>query len=279
MAPQPPLIMLDNVYDTVRLYPGAIVSADDYRTGREPFRVASYRRERSYWSPTTAAANHWIRADAGVGNTRAVDYLFIDRGSNLFGATLQLQSAPDGATWTTARTFILPAAGTIGGDPTTTTGTVTEEGAWWAIFTATAAARYWRILVVDNITPVVTGILLGRRLQLLGFTAGFDEDGSERTEESQQSTAGYKAAGQTYAWRVLEISLDLIGAAEYDASIRALRVNAFTFNQPCVIAMEYGTRPERAWMYQYDGKSWQMPKKRTYRSARHRFREVGPSLA
>jgi hypothetical protein len=42
--------------------------------------------------------------------------------------------------------------------------------------------------------------------------------------------------------------------------------------------MDYGTHPERAWMYTYDGTSWGMPKSRVYRSGRLVGREHMPRL-
>ena len=65
---------------------------------------------------------------------------------------------------------------------------------------------------------------------------------------------------------------------QYDNSIRAARELLFERNEPAVIVMDYGTHPERAWMYQYEGTAWAMPKSRVYRAGRFRFREVGASL-
>jgi hypothetical protein len=42
--------------------------------------------------------------------------------------------------------------------------------------------------------------------------------------------------------------------------------------------MDWGTRPERGWMYQYDGKTWGFPKSRVYRAGVIQGREVGASV-
>jgi hypothetical protein len=281
MAPQTPLLLYDNVFDTVQQYPTGVVAADDFRTGSEPWRLASYRRERSSWTPTVAAANHWVKVDLGATVTRDPDSLFLDRGHNLWGKTVSLQWSADGVTaFTTLRTFVLPAVGTLSGDPTTVTGAVTEEGAWWAIFAASGTPRRgWRLLVVDNMLPVVTGIIAGVRHQLDGYSRTFDEDAGERTENTATSQAGYRASDTTYSWRTCDLDLAYIGSTVYDAAIRVARDKLFKRAQPVVIAMDYGTRAERAWMYQYDGRAWTFAKKRSYREGRMRFREVGASLS
>jgi hypothetical protein len=276
MPPKKPLLLVDNIFDTVTQYPFATLTSSSERTGHEAFRVADYRRERTSWQTTAAAANHYVEADLGTGGDRTVDYLYLDRGHNLWGKTLQVRYGVAGATLHVS--LAVPAIGTLGGDPTTGF-TVTEEGACYALFDAPAAAhQVWRVVVVDNMAPILSGVMLGLRSQLLTFSTTFDEDARERTQDSATSRAGYKATDTTYAWRTCEIGLATIGAEHYDAQIRALSVLLFDRNQPCVIAMDHGTYPERAWLFQYDGPSWHLPKTRVYRSGRMLFREVGPSV-
>jgi hypothetical protein len=280
MPPQTPILLCDNVFDTVQLYPSGVVSASSERTGHEAYRVASYRRERSSWQVATIAAGHSVQVDLGASLTRAVDSFFLDRGHNLWGKTITIGYSTTGvAPWTTYRTLTVPVAGTLGGDPTSTVMAVTEEGACWAIFVASAARRAWQIAVVESLGPVVPGIILGTRMQLSQFSTVFDEDAGERTEDFATSRAGYRGYDTTYSWRTLELGLAFIGGAEYDAAIRAFRDTAFKRNQPFWACLDYGTRPERGWLYQYDGKSWGMPKKRVYRGATWRAREVGASLS
>lgn len=275
-TPQTPLLLVDNLFDTVNLYPSGFLTTSSEIAGHEAYRVASYRRERQSWQAASVAANHWVAV--ALGEARSVDFIYLDRGHNLWGATISIQYSDDGAVWTTYTAIPLPAEGTLGGDPFTGNRAVTEEGAWWAMFTASPAHTHWRFLVQTAIAPVVTGLMLGLRTQLLGFSGTFDEDAGGRTESSLVSTAGYKGSDTTYSWRTVELDLKYIGSAEYDASIRFLREVLFKRNQPFVCAMDYGTRPERAWMYQYEGNSWGFAKSRVYRSGRIRAREVGASL-
>jgi hypothetical protein len=279
MAPQTPLLLVDNVFDTVQLYPTGTVTADSERTGHEAHRVAGYRRERASWQTTAASAGHAVKVDLGAGVSRPVNYLFLDRGHNLWSCQVNVLYSDDGSAYTSHRVLTVPAAGTLGGDPTSTTMAVTEEGACYALFADSAAHRYWALTVVTSILPVVTGAMLGMRNQLLGFSSVFDEDAGERTENTATSIAGYRGTDSTYSWRTLELALAYIGATEYDAAIRTLREWLFKRNQPVVILMDYGTRPERGWMYQWEGKSWAAAKKRVYRDARWRFRELGASLS
>lgn len=276
MPPRPPLLLVDNLLDTVQLYPNAALTASSERTGHEAFRVADYRRERTSWQTATTAANHYLQVDLGAGMTRSADFLFLDRGHNLWGKTLQIRYGAAGVTL--FKSLTVPALGTLGGDPTVGM-SVTEEGACYALFDAPAAAQQvWRVVVVESVAPTVTGLLLGARAQLLRFSTTFDEDARERTQASSTSPAGYRATDTTYSWRTCEIGLSLIGAENYDGQVRALSTLLFDRNQPCVIAMDHGTRPERAWMFQLDATTWKMPKTRVYRSGRMLFREIGPSI-
>jgi hypothetical protein len=276
MTPRPPLLLVDNVFDTVTQYPFATLSSSSERTGHEAFRVADYRRERTSWQPTAAAVSHYVEADLGTGGDRTVDYLYLDRGHNLWGKTIQVRYGVAGATLHVS--LAVPAIGTLGGDPTTGFA-VTEEGACYALFDAPAAAhQVWRVVVVDNMAPILPGVMLGLRSQLLGYSRTFDEDAGERTQTSAVSTAGYQGSDTTYAWRTLDLDLATIGATEYDGTIRTLRRQLFERNQPVVVLMDYGTRPERGWLYQLDGKSWGFAKTRVLRSGRIRLREVGASL-
>lgn len=280
MPAQKPLLLVDNLLDTVQLYPAGVLTATSERVGHEAFRVADYRRERSSYQTTVAAAGHAVRVDLGASMTRTVDYLFLDRGHNLWGRTLTIGSSATGAApFTTVRTLTVPAAGTLGGDPTSTVMAVTEEGACYALFAESGAFRAWEVKVVESLVPVITGLMLGLRSQLVRFSTTFDEDAGERTQVNAMSKAGYRGTDTTYSWRVAEIGLSLIGADDYDAKVRLLRKQLFEKNQPWVLAMDYGTRPERMWMFQYDGTSWAFAKKRVYREGRIRGREVGQSLS
>jgi hypothetical protein len=277
--PNPPLLLVDNVFDAVNLYPGAVIDATTEAVGHEAFRVADYRRDRTWWQ----AAN-----DVGVGSLHRIrvhlpaavspDFLFLDRGHNLAGKSITLLGGDDGSTWLHSVTPTVPSA--VGGSPTSPSMCQTEEGAAFTLFTALPAHAWWELGIpaTGGFIPVVTGLIVGARTQLVGYSNTFDEDAGARTQPSTQSTAGYRANDRTYSWRTVTLGLELIGAPTYDAQIRTLRSQLFDLNQPFVCAMDYGTHPERAWMYTLDGTTWGMPKSRVYRAGRIVGREHMPRL-
>lgn len=283
MAPQPPLFLVDNVYDRISLYPNTSLSGPAATPGREVFYAVDYRRERTSFLPEAAAAYNGVVSDIGAGNTRAVDALFIDRGHNLWGKTVQVVTRAVDILFGTAgdaivATLTVPAYGTVGGDPTSATMCVTEEGALYSLFTASSAHRFFKTQVVESWQPIITGLILGARMQMLNFSSVLNEDDGGRTERSQESDAAWMSVDRVYAYRECDISLDLIGSAEYDASIRSLRRALFEKNQPTVIIHNYGLQPARGWMYQYTGRQWQSPMSRVHRKWTGRFREVGPQI-
>jgi hypothetical protein len=280
MPPTTPLLLFDNVFDSVVLQPGALVTASNEMAGREAFRVADYRRERTWWQPTTdgGGVDHWVRSQLPA--AQSVDYVVLDRGHNLYGKTLTLEGGPDGATWNVSQTLTVPAQGAVGGTPAAAAMAATEEGVAWTLFAPLASRLYWRLRIPYSASfiPVVTGLMVGLRTQLLGYSNIFDEDASERTEVSETSKAGYRATDTTYSWRTCELGLELIGSTEYDNTIRAVKTALFDRNAPVMVFMDYGTRPERGWLFQYAGNAWNAPKTRVYRSARIRLRECGQRL-
>jgi hypothetical protein len=273
-TPQAPLLLADNVFDRINLYANAVLGSSATIIGREVQYAADCRRERSYCQFSVSQANNFISSDLGAGVTKTVDSIWIDRGHNLWGKTIQVVG-DDGAggSVSTAATIVVPASGTVGGDPTTGF-SVTEEGAVYALFATSAARRRWIIYVVDNWQPVITGVILGSRAQLLNFSSKRDEDAGGRIERTVESDAGYLAVDRVYSWRTCDLALDLIGATEYDSTIRTLRQQLFERNQPTVIIMNYGDKPERGWLFQYQGKSWGSPMTRVHRKWSGTFREV-----
>jgi hypothetical protein len=280
---QTPLLFVDNFLDTVNLYPLATLVGSSEQNGREAFRVADYRRDRSWWQPTAAAANTGLALDHGAGVSLAADYVFIDRGHQLWGRSILLQSGVDGVTFPTAVwTRVVPAllssgAFPVGGDPTVGW-CVTEEGALWTLFSGAAAKRGWNLVFTDNFLPKIPGVMLGARTQLLGYSKVFDEDAGARTQPQDQSTAGYLGTARTYSWRTCLLDLGMIGAPEYDGTMRLLRRTLFERNQPWVLCLDYSGHPERSWMFQYDGTGWGFPMNRVLRAGQIKGRELGPLL-
>lgn len=281
MPPQTPLLFVDNVFDTVQLYAGATIDAVSESAGREAFRVADARRDRSSWQAANDGAGNptWVRSHLTA--VRGVDYIALDRGHNLAGKSVFLEGSADGATWSISQQIDVPAAGVVGGNPAAPTMAQTEEGVAWTLTASLAARAWWRLRIpyTAAFVPIVTGVMAGLRTQLLGFSDVFDEDAGNRTESTESSTAGYRASETTYSWRTVELALRLIGATEYDGTMRTLRALLFAKNQPAMVFMDYGTYPERGWLYQYDGTDWAMAKQRVFRSGRIRMRELGARLS
>lgn len=248
--------------------------------GREPNYAADYRRERSLYQAAVSAANQGLVADLGPGITQICDSCWIDRGHNLWGKTIKISAGDDGVSYPEEASLVVPAQGTVGGDPTTWS--VTEEGAIYLLFAGFTARRYWRVTVTDVWQPLITGIILGKRVQLsspAGWSSVLDEDAGDRNDRTETGyVMGYDGSDRTYSGRKVDLKLAYIGATEYDASIRGLRRTLFDINQPAVVCMNYGTNPERAWLYKYSGKSWSSPKTRTYRTVSISMAEVGPLI-
>jgi hypothetical protein len=202
MATQTPLILLDNLFDAVVQYPAATVSADTEAAGREAFHVADYRRDRTWWSPTAAAAGHYVQVDLGSVITASPDYLYLDRGHNLWGKTIEIRNSavgtqPFGTTSISRGIPALDASGNFvpGGDPSTGV-CVTEEGACYLFFAGGAVKRYWQLYIVDNMLPIVPGVQMGVRSQLFGYSDVYDDDEATRKVRSEESDAGYLATGR-----------------------------------------------------------------------------------
>ncbi len=278
MASERPLLLVDNVFDATNLYPTAVLSSTGDAAGRSVRAVSDYRRERTFWQAATSAADRDVRVDLGSGNSRLVDSAWLDRGHNLWGLTVRVDasdasdfSTGDGLQW------VVPAEGTVGGDPTAGW-CVTEEGALYTLFSGFSARRYFRVRVVSAAQPILTGVIVGARTQLAVYSRQLDEDAGERNERMLDSDAMYSAVDRVYSRRTLNLDLAVIGASSYDAQIRSLRGWLFERNQPVFVVMNYGTKPERGWLYQYAGRSWSFGADRSHRKGSIPLRELGPLI-
>ena len=112
--------------------------------------------------------------------------------------------------------------------------------------------------------------------QFLLLQPGVDDDAGARKAMSAESDAGWLAAGRVYSWRTAELQLSVIGAAEYDAQIRVHRALLFARGVPGVLCWDWGTRPERAGMFTFDGNAWKFATQKIYRSGVIPLREHYP---
>lgn len=278
MPPRPPMLLVSNVFDRINYYPTATLTSTATASGTDVRYVADYRRERTWWMAASTAALNSITSTLGVGETATCDTLWIDRGHNLWGKGVGVQGSDGaGGALVTLLERTVPAQGTVGGDPSLTW-CVTEEGALYTYADTAYARRSWGVYVRDVWQPRITGVILGPRTQLASYSARLDEDAGRRTMRQEESLAGYVAADRVYSGRTLSLSLSEIGAAQYDATIRSLRAVLFERNQPVIIAMDWGTRPERAWLYQLDQRDWSFGAQRVMRSGTMTFRELYPVI-
>jgi hypothetical protein len=287
MTAQAPLLLVKNVFDVITQYQLGTISTSSETLGREARRVGAYRRDRQIWQPlndgvANSPQGNWVRVDLSVNGSEATSMGFIDRGHNLWGKNITFRGGPDGATWPSSFTRAVPALnadGSVapGGDPTTGIA-VTEEGALWASWTLTAARRYWELFVpyVASFVPVVPSVVLGPAHQVSGFSKVFDDDAGARKMASAESDAGWLAAGRVYSWRTAELQLSLIGAPEYDAQIRLHRTLLFARGVPGLLCWDWGTHPERAGLFTFDGTAWKFGTQKYYRSGTIPLREHYP---
>lgn len=279
MASQTPFFLVDNVYDRINLYPLATLQYSTAIAGREGNYAADYRRERTLYQAAATIASNALNVDLGAGNTRTVDSVWLDRGHNLWGKTVQIVGDDGlGGSTTIVVNYAVPALGTVGGNPLTGW-CVTEEGAIYTLFATSGARRRWICQVTDVWQPIITGIILGMRNQMLNYSSVLDEDEGERDERQENSLIkGYYGRERVYSARKLRVQLATIGITEYDTSIRTLRRTLFERDQPAFIVMNYGTYPERGWLYQYQGAAFSAAAERVYRRTAFVMQELGPAI-
>lgn len=279
-----PLFLFDNVFDSVMMFPTATISASATQAGTDVLNLASYRRERDYWTAGTTAPNHWVMSQ--IATAKSPNFIWVDRGHNLWGKVIIVETSSNGTFTQPAGRFItltvpaLNADGTYtpGGDPTTNVMAVTEEGTLYSVFTPLTAGTYIRVWISSALNPILTGVMVGVALALDIFANKFDEDASTMKVNTRESDAGWLAADKAYTYQTLEVALAIIGDATYDNQIRQLKFWLYQKRQPVVIVMNYGTYPSRAWLYQITTTAYSFGKSRVFRSGSLTFRECGPRI-
>lgn len=212
-----PALLVEDLYSTTQ-FPAHVVAANAEAAGNEAWRVADGRRAPGdRWSPTAANAVAWLRVTCDV--ARTVDMLALDRGHNLAGAALQLQTSVDGGTtWTTRLTTTPPAAAAVAGLLDAANGVTTEEGAWLKRF-APITASDWRLRVPAlgaGLVPRVVGLWIGQSWapsQYLDLPWG--EDDQELLLAETTTPAGWRGTSSVARVRVGELTIKLGSPAEY----------------------------------------------------------------
>lgn len=218
----PPVLCVDNYFDDL-LNTGHTVSANTEASGFEVWHVANGRRSADdYWAPTTANTDAWVKVDCGA--AKSADFIAIDRGHNLEGRTVALQTSSDDVTWTSVFSVTFPSSDAADTAISAAAGAYTEEGAWVKTFTSTSA-RYWRlhITAAASYTPRVVGLWLAEAWQ-----AGsqqypdrpFDEDATVGAWQATGNDQGWSAASSSAAPRQGDLSIRLDSFSEYDDTVR-----------------------------------------------------------
>lgn len=163
-----PRFLVENFFDPT-MFTDATVSANEEATGHEAFRVGTNRRlvSTNHWTPTTANSSAWLKVDLGSGNARSADMIVLDRGHNLDGETVTLETSSDDTNWTQVFQVTMPSTEGDNTSLSAANGVKTEEGAWAKSFTSTSA-RYWRLTISAmgaGLLPKVVGLYLGESYQ------------------------------------------------------------------------------------------------------------------
>lgn len=265
LVPQPPVFLVDNVFNRIRQYPGATLSSSGDAPGTDVRYLTRFCRGKQFWQSSTTDIQRQVSSDLGAGTTRAVDSLWIDRGHNLWGKTIRVvgDDGSGGSAWLLDLT--VPATPTVdrwgrytnGGDPTTTVMCVTEEGALYSLFTLQAARRRFLITILESSQPLIPGIILGQRIQLPNFSARMDEDAGAITgERTEMSDTGRVATSRAYPHRELQVVYKRLGVTAYDTTARELRESVWARRCPVVILPNYGRYPAKGWLYRCTTPRW-----------------------
>lgn len=155
-----------------------------------------------YWKPTAIPA--WVQGD--LGSSKKVNSVaLIGHTLGSCGATVYLQSSPDGTTWTTRSTSMTP----------------TDDSPILAIFTD-LSARYWRVYIsAATTTPVIGIVMLGEKFVFpAGVMPSYTPIWQAQTVELLQSMS---LSGQFMGNRVIrqgaETSINLVSFSRTFAEV------------------------------------------------------------
>jgi len=233
-----PIILSDNLFDNVVLHPLAtLVNPDgDDAPRHEPFRVADNQRDATWWTPTTTNATRRLRLTGLTAITPSM--IFIDRGSNLAGATVRIQSSTDNfATVTTDEVVpVIPAS--PGGLASDANGCLLPDGSWWKTFTISNSRTAWQFTVNAmgaNIAPIITGLYLGvgyRFPTFLNAPGAYDYGFHLEYQDNKKSRWGVRVKTRPLMYRKIVIDAILDGA-DY-AAFHTEVMRLMRYNQPWV---------------------------------------------
>jgi hypothetical protein len=213
-----PVWLVENLFSR-RIFPGHTLSASSTETGLDIAFVGTGRRQRALnrWAPSATNTDAWARAT--FDRVRAFDHVFLDRGHNLGGYTVQVQVSSDGfASYTVAAsatipTSVYPYSRLDDGRPV-----LTEEGAvaWRTGLYVGNAVRLFVPAMGAGLKPEIVGIHAGvafspEHAVVKPFTHGR----VETLYEEFASPQAWVAAGEIAKRRTDEPRLKLADRSEY----------------------------------------------------------------
>lgn len=242
-----PVMLVENLYSQTQ-FASHVLLASEEASRSDVWRVATGRRSPAdRWSTQTANVAAW--AQVHCDQARPADMVALDRGHNLAGVQVLLQSSPDGAAWTTQVTSTIPSTAGVSGSVDATHGVTTDEGAWVKRFTQ-ATALYWRLWIPAmgaGLVPHVVGLWLGRSWQPAHYLGlPYDDHGQQLlAQETDPTPAGWRGSGPTARVRDGELPIALANDAEYDTVRYHIREHFHARRRPMWILHD-ANRAERA---------------------------------
>lgn len=213
-----PLYAVENFFSRTT-FPSHLLDASSAESGRAQRYVGTGRRSDSlnFWTPTTLNADAWVSVDCQ--QTRAADFLAIDRGHNLNGSTVRLQTSGNGSSWRTVVEAVVPSTVRPFSPLAELPGVLTSEGAFVLRFEQTAAV-YWRLFIPAmgaGLRPKIVGLYVGKSFQPetpLDRPFGFGQIDLRYNEVV--STEAWAGAGRVATRRTVQFGQKLASREEYE---------------------------------------------------------------
>lgn len=243
-----PRFLAENFFNGVQQ--GYTLTANEEAADHEVWHLGDNRRSgRSYWTPTTDNSSAWVKADAGSGNSPKADMIVVDRGSNLDGEQVTLETSSDDSTWSQVFQATLPTSEATDGDLSASSGILTEELAWMKSFPSTSA-RYWRLTVSamgSGERPQITGLWLGDSYEPnLHFARPFSWGKRRVTANETSNALGWRGSTQPAEGREGAYTLKMKNESEYDTARYHIE-ELYLSGEPMWMVLDQ-TKAERSWL-------------------------------
>lgn len=234
-----PMSLADNLFETVALYPGHIVTASGEVAGHEIWFAFDGLRDLTSWQTPFRVQDELATVQCGV--ARTANTIFLDRGHNYDGETVHVETAPDGAAWVTRLTAL------VGTD-----GHATAEGAWWHTF-ADQTDTWWRLRIAAPGAArslITTGVFLGTRLEFKNYLhRPVDSDRRRMYWQERRTPGGVRVRDQAVRHRVLDDRVTLYDEPEYVAGVRKWVTQVADGGVPFWWVLDQTNAPDEAWQF------------------------------